>query len=118
MTDRIHNPSNLLPWCERLLEVDPEADPRYPGWAPASVSLEGLSREYQFVRIQEVDDAYIPPKKLVRALGTPVVQLDDLSKRWSEITADGGLGQRWTEEIDSQQVKNLLGPSEYVTNCP
>ena len=70
------------------------------------------------MRIQEVDDAYIPPKKLVRALGTPVVQLDDLSKRWSEITADGGLGQRWTEEIDSQQVKNLLGPSEYVTNCP
>ncbi|KFZ06643.1 hypothetical protein V501_07206 [Pseudogymnoascus sp. VKM F-4519 (FW-2642)] len=61
--DRIHIPSDLLPWSQRLLEVDPEGDPRYPGWAPASVSLEGLSREYQFMRIQEVDDPDTPPKK-------------------------------------------------------
>ncbi|OBT67348.1 hypothetical protein VE03_03016 [Pseudogymnoascus sp. 23342-1-I1] len=96
--DGIHMPSNLLPWCQRLLEVDPEGDPKYPGWAPAS----------------EVDDADTPPKKWARACGTPAVQLDNLSKRWSEIAANGGLGPKWTEEIGHQQVRNLLGPSEVV----
>ncbi|OBT72270.1 hypothetical protein VF21_07961 [Pseudogymnoascus sp. 05NY08] len=95
--DRIHVPSDILPWCQRLLEVDPEGDPRYPGWAPASVSLEGLSREYQFMRIQEVDDSDAPPKKN--------------GCRWSEITVDRGLGPKWTEEVGHQQVKNLLGPN-------
>lgn len=62
------------------------------------------------MRLDETDDSDIPPKKWLRARGTPILQL--------EIAADGGLGPRWTEEIGHQQVKNLLGPSEYVTNCP
>lgn len=69
------------------------------------------------MRLEEVDDADTPPKKWVRACGTPGVLFDDLVDRWAEIEADGGLGPRWTEEIGHQQVKNLVGPSEYVTSC-
>jgi hypothetical protein len=104
-----HVPSNLLHCCERLLEVDLEADPEYPGWAPASASLKGLSREYGFERLQDTETSR---KEWLRVAETVSVRFDDLLKRWNEISAAGGLGPKWTEEIGHQQVKNLLGFSE------
>lgn len=55
------------------------------------------------MRLDEVDDSDTQPKRWLRVRGTPIHQLDDLSKRWNEIAADGGLGPRWTEEMATRK---------------
>jgi hypothetical protein len=109
MVEMYHVPSSFVPFCERLLEIDLEADPEYSGWAPASVSLKGLSREYGFRRLQ---DKEIAPKEWLRAAATPSIKFLDLAKRWNEISATKGLESNWTEEMGHKQVKSLIGYSE------
>jgi hypothetical protein len=95
-----------------LLEIDPECDPDYEGWAPASVSLPGFAREIFW---QSKYNAPRDEKIWKRIKGTETVSITDIIKRWDEIKQNGGnLESGWTKEKGYKQVRWMLGDSEYV----
>jgi hypothetical protein len=94
------------------MEMDPESDPQYPGWAPGSVSLSGFGRELQ---CREFEASKVVGKSWIRASPTKSVSSDTIFARWKEIYDDnGGCGKGWTKKIGYEQVRALVGPSEYV----
>jgi len=96
-----------------VLEVDVEADPKYAGWSPGSTSLLGFAREVTFWRLLG-KKAERSDKEWRRATNPPALSSEFVSKRWKAIVKDG-LGKDWTERKGYDDVRALVGPSEYVT---
>jgi hypothetical protein len=93
------------------MELDIETDPKYSGWAPGSTSVSGFARE--FTQWCAADEEYMMQRIWVRAFPVPNVSRDTITARWDEIFQHG-LGQNWTEKQGYEQVRRLVGPTEYV----
>jgi hypothetical protein len=103
--------------ASRLLETDVELDRRYAGWSPGSTSLSGFAAELTFWRKVETEP---PGDKLernwVRASNTPSLQGELLVDLWRKRL--NGLGKDWNEGEGRNDLKTLIGESEYVTYQP
>jgi hypothetical protein len=110
--DLFRIPPKYLKHATSLLESDPECDPEYDGWAPASVSLTGFAREtFWPVRYASSREE----KSWIRAKRTARPPFLDMLKRWGDIKQNGGkLESGWTEQKGYEQVRWIIGDSEYV----
>ncbi|KAK4141492.1 prion-inhibition and propagation-domain-containing protein [Dichotomopilus funicola] len=105
-------PDSILGVAKNVLEVDVAADPRYAGWSPGSTSLTGFAREMTFWR-QAVKEVEQSQKGWLRATNTPALTSNFALQRWNS-TMKNGLGEDWTEKKGHDQLRELLGPSDYT----
>jgi hypothetical protein len=105
-------PPSLLSLATNILEVDVEADPRYAGWSPGSTSVSGFAREITFWRQMDHDTKTIQPRWR-RFSNTPSLTSTFVFDRWKALMKDG-LGKDWTARKGYDQVRDLLGPSDYT----
>ncbi|KAH7270926.1 prion-inhibition and propagation-domain-containing protein [Fusarium solani] len=105
-------PDSILDVAKNILEVDVEADAKYAGWSPGSTSLTGWAAELSFWREMGKQPERFQ-RNWRRVSGKPSLSSDFVHKRWKAITRDG-LGEDWTEKRGFEQVRQLVGPSEYT----
>lgn len=106
-------PDSVLKVADCVLEFDVAADPKYAGWAPGTTSLDGFAREITFWQLIGKEKEEQPRKIWRRGTGGPAHTWEYVFNRWKSIVKDG-LGEDWTERKGHDQVRQLLGPSEYV----
>lgn len=102
----------LLSVAENLLEVDVVGDRKYAGWSPGSVSLTGFARDATFwKRAPELEKRAKPPSW--QRVTSKQLHSDFIDKRWKKLVEEG-LGDDFTGRVGYEQVRELIGPSEYV----
>ncbi|TAQ90687.1 hypothetical protein B7494_g957 [Chlorociboria aeruginascens] len=105
----IYIPSSLPHALSKLMDIDPETDPHYRGWAAGSISISGFAREFGLC---ELEKDRVPEKSCMRATSTNCVTPDLVLARWEDI-AENGLGKDCIKNVGYEQVRALVGPSEF-----
>ncbi|OKO98068.1 hypothetical protein PENSUB_9648 [Penicillium subrubescens] len=101
-------------FAESLLEAEVVGDRKYAGWSPGSVSLTGFARDSSFwKRASELEKRAKPPSW--HRVTSKQLHSDFIDKRWKKLVEEG-LGPEFKEKEGYEQVRELIGPSEYVFN--
>lgn len=92
--------------------MDVVGDRKYAGWSPGSVSLIGFARDATFwKRTPELEKRAKPPSW--QRVTSKQLHSDFIDKRWKKLVEEG-LGDDFTGRVGYEQVRELIGPSEYV----
>lgn len=103
---------SLIGVSSNLLEMEVVGDREYAGWSPGSVSLTGFAREATFwKRLPELEKRENPPSW--QRVTSKQLHTDFIDKRWKTLVEEG-LGDNFTDRKGYEQVRELIGPSEYV----